>query len=47
VPNVAEAQAWYAKTMGAEMIKRGNEMVAHIPGSDILFEQAKGTGGSL
>ena len=42
VPNVAEAQAWYAKNMGAEMIKRGNEMVAHIPGSDILFEQAKG-----
>jgi hypothetical protein len=42
VPNVAEAQVWYAKTMGAEMIKRGNEMVAHIPGSDILFEQAKG-----
>jgi catechol 2,3-dioxygenase-like lactoylglutathione lyase family enzyme len=28
--------------MGAEMIKRGNEMVAHIPGSDILFERAQG-----
>jgi len=43
VPNVAEAQAWYAKYMGAEMVKRGAEMVADIPGSSILFEQAKGT----
>jgi catechol 2,3-dioxygenase-like lactoylglutathione lyase family enzyme len=42
VPNVAEAQAWYAKNFGAEMIKHGNEMVANIPGSNILFEQAKG-----
>jgi catechol 2,3-dioxygenase-like lactoylglutathione lyase family enzyme len=42
VPNVAEAQAWYAKYFGAEMIKRGGEMVADIPGSNILFEQAKG-----
>src|SRR5580692_204835 len=42
VPNVAEAQAWYAKYMGAEMVKRGGEMVADIPGSNILFEQAKG-----
>jgi catechol 2,3-dioxygenase-like lactoylglutathione lyase family enzyme len=42
VPNVAEAQAWYAKYMGAEMVKRGDEMVANIPGSSILFEQAKG-----
>lgn len=42
VPNVAEAQAWYAKYLGAEMVKRGNEMVANIPGSSILFEQAKG-----
>ena len=42
VPNVAEAQAWYAKYLGAEMVKRGGEMVANIPGSSILFEQAKG-----
>src|SRR5215472_1512070 len=42
VPNVAEAQAWYAKYMGAEMVKRGGEMVANIPGSSIVFEQAKG-----
>jgi catechol 2,3-dioxygenase-like lactoylglutathione lyase family enzyme len=42
VPNVAEAQAWYAKYMGAEMVKRGKEKVANIPGSSILFEQAKG-----
>jgi catechol 2,3-dioxygenase-like lactoylglutathione lyase family enzyme len=41
VPNVAEAQAWYAKYLGAEMVKRGGEMVADIPGSNILFEQAK------
>jgi catechol 2,3-dioxygenase-like lactoylglutathione lyase family enzyme len=42
VPNVAEAQAWYAKFFGADMIKRNGEMVANIPGSYILFEQAKG-----
>ena len=42
VPNVAEAQAWYAKNFGAEMVKRSGEMVADIPGSSILFEQAKG-----
>src|SRR5262249_33276444 len=42
VPDVAGAQAWYAKYFGAEMVKHGNEMVANIPGSSILFEQAKG-----
>lgn len=42
VPNVKEAQAWYAKYMGAEIVKRGGETVANIPGSSILFEQAKG-----
>ncbi len=42
VPNVAEAQAWYAKNFGAELIKRHGETVADIPGSNILFEQAKG-----
>jgi catechol 2,3-dioxygenase-like lactoylglutathione lyase family enzyme len=42
VPNVAEAQAWYATYFGAEMVQRGGEMVANIPGSSILFEQAKG-----
>jgi len=42
VPNVAEAQAWYAKNFGAELIKRHGETVADIPGSNILFGQAKG-----
>jgi catechol 2,3-dioxygenase-like lactoylglutathione lyase family enzyme len=42
VPNVAEAVAWYAKYFGAEMVKRGKETVANIPGSSIVFEQAKG-----
>jgi catechol 2,3-dioxygenase-like lactoylglutathione lyase family enzyme len=41
VPNVAEAQAWYAKSLGAEMVKRGGEMVADIPGSSVVFEQSK------
>jgi len=43
VPNVAEAQAWYGKHFGAELVKRGNETVANIPGASILFEQAKGS----
>jgi catechol 2,3-dioxygenase-like lactoylglutathione lyase family enzyme len=42
VPNVTEAQAWYAKFFGAEMVKHSGETVANIPGSSILFEQAKG-----
>jgi catechol 2,3-dioxygenase-like lactoylglutathione lyase family enzyme len=42
VPSVAEAQAWYAKYLGAELVKHGGETVANIPGSSILFEQAKG-----
>jgi len=42
VPNISEAQAWYAKYFGADMVKHGNEKVANIPGSSILFQQAKG-----
>ena len=42
VPNVADAQAWYAKYFGAEMVKHGNEMAANIPGSSIVFKQASG-----
>jgi catechol 2,3-dioxygenase-like lactoylglutathione lyase family enzyme len=42
VPNVAEAEAWYAKYFGAGMVKHGNETVANIPGSSIVFEQANG-----
>jgi catechol 2,3-dioxygenase-like lactoylglutathione lyase family enzyme len=42
VPNVADAEAWYAKYFGAELVKRGKETVANIPGSSIVFEQAKG-----
>lgn len=43
VPNIKEAQEWYARYMGAEMMKHGNEMVANIPGHRIIFEQAKGS----
>jgi len=39
VPNVTEAEAWYAKYFGAEMVKREGEKVADIPGSNIVFEQ--------
>lgn len=42
VPNVAAAQAWYEKYFGARLVKRGNEMLAEIPGGNILFTQAKG-----
>jgi catechol 2,3-dioxygenase-like lactoylglutathione lyase family enzyme len=42
VPNVAEAQAWYAKNFGAELVRHHGEMIADIPGSSILFEQTKG-----
>jgi catechol 2,3-dioxygenase-like lactoylglutathione lyase family enzyme len=42
VPNVAEAEAWYAKYFGAQMVKHEGEKVADIPGSRILFEEAKG-----
>ncbi len=42
VPDVKEAEAWYAKYFGAEMIQRRGERVADIPSSNILFEQAKG-----
>jgi catechol 2,3-dioxygenase-like lactoylglutathione lyase family enzyme len=43
VPNVAEAQAWYAKNFGAKLVKHGNDMVGDIPGSYLLFTEAKGT----
>jgi catechol 2,3-dioxygenase-like lactoylglutathione lyase family enzyme len=42
VPDVAAAQAWYKKNFGAKLVKHGNEMVAELPGSNILFTQAKG-----
>jgi hypothetical protein len=42
VPDVAAAQAWYAKYFGAKMVKHGSEMVADLPGENILFTQAKG-----
>lgn len=42
VPNVKEAQAWYAKWFGAKLIKDGKETVADIPGHRILFVEAKG-----
>lgn len=42
VPNVAEAQAWYAKYFGADIVTLNGEKVANIPGSNILFEQASG-----
>lgn len=42
VPNVAEAQAWYAKHFGADSVTLNGEKVANIPGSHILFGQASG-----
>jgi catechol 2,3-dioxygenase-like lactoylglutathione lyase family enzyme len=42
VPNVAEAKAWYAKVFGAKPVKDGAETVGDIPGSNIVFVQAKG-----
>ena len=42
VPDVAAAQAWYEKYFGAKMVKRGSEMMADLPGENILFTQAKG-----
>jgi catechol 2,3-dioxygenase-like lactoylglutathione lyase family enzyme len=42
VSNVAEAQAWYAKHFGAELVKRGNETVANIPGTNLLITQGTG-----
>ncbi|MEP7353781.1 MAG: VOC family protein [Acidobacteriota bacterium] len=41
VPNVKAAQDWYAKNFGATLGKRNGETVAEIPGSSIIFEQAK------
>jgi len=40
VPDVAAAQAWYEKNFGAKLVKRGGEMLADIPGENILFTQA-------
>jgi catechol 2,3-dioxygenase-like lactoylglutathione lyase family enzyme len=40
VPDVPAAQAWYAKWFGATLVKRGGEMVADLPGSNILFAEA-------
>jgi hypothetical protein len=42
VPDVAAAQAWYEKNFGAKLVKHGKETVAELPGSNILFTQAKG-----
>jgi catechol 2,3-dioxygenase-like lactoylglutathione lyase family enzyme len=42
VPDVAAAQAWYAKWFGAKLVKRGQETVGEIPGSNILFAKADG-----
>lgn len=42
VPDVAAAEAWYAKWFGAKLVKHGRETVGEIPGANILFTQAKG-----
>ena len=42
VPTVAAAQAGDATNCGADTITRNGEKVANIPGSHIIFEQAKG-----
>jgi catechol 2,3-dioxygenase-like lactoylglutathione lyase family enzyme len=41
VPNVKEAEAWYAKYFGAKLVKHGKETVGDIPGSNILFTEVK------
>lgn len=41
VPDVAAAEAWYAKWFGAKLVN-GRETVGEIPGANILFTQAKG-----
>ncbi len=43
VPDVAAAEAWYAKWFGARLVKHGKETLGEIPGANILFTQAKGT----
>jgi catechol 2,3-dioxygenase-like lactoylglutathione lyase family enzyme len=40
VPDVAAAQAWYAKWFGAKLVKHGNETAGEIPGANILFATA-------
>lgn len=42
VPDVSAAQAWYGKSFGALLVKRGKEMVADLPGANILFTKATG-----
>jgi catechol 2,3-dioxygenase-like lactoylglutathione lyase family enzyme len=42
VPDVAAAQAWYAKWFGAKLVKHGKETVGEIPGANILFAKAEG-----
>jgi catechol 2,3-dioxygenase-like lactoylglutathione lyase family enzyme len=42
VPDVAAAEAWYAKWFGAKLVKDGQELVGDMPGSNILFAKADG-----
>jgi catechol 2,3-dioxygenase-like lactoylglutathione lyase family enzyme len=42
VSDVPAAQAWYEKWFGATLVTRGGEMVADLPGSNILFAKAQG-----
>ncbi|HVV47719.1 MAG TPA: VOC family protein [Bryobacteraceae bacterium] len=42
VPDVAAAEAWYAKWFGAKLVKHGKETVGEIPGANILFAKANG-----
>lgn len=42
VPDVAAAQAWYAKWFGAKPVNHDGETVGEIPGANILFAKAAG-----
>jgi catechol 2,3-dioxygenase-like lactoylglutathione lyase family enzyme len=42
VPDVAAAQAWYAKWFGAKLIQDGSDTVGDIPGANIVFAKASG-----
>ena len=38
--SMAEIQAWYGKQFGAEPGKRGNSLVAKVPGGELIFSKS-------
>jgi catechol 2,3-dioxygenase-like lactoylglutathione lyase family enzyme len=42
VPDPEAASAWYAKWFGAQPVRRGKDVMAPIPGSNIVFTKAPG-----